>query len=203
MVRRKKRKRVAARPRQRRDEPAAANERWSMDFMADSLATGRGFRTLNVVDDFTRECVAIEVDTSISGERVTRVLDRAFESRGRPKTLVVDNGPEFTSRALDAWAYRRGIQLDFIRPGKPVENCYVESFNGKFRDECLSAHWFTHLADARRQIEVWRQDYNRVRPHQSLDDRPPKEYAALQELQPPPAASAPAADIIWEPPRLS
>jgi len=202
-VRRKKRKRVAALPRKRRELPAAANERWSLDFTADSLATGRCFRTLNVVDDFTRECVAIEVDTSISGERVGRVLDRVIERRGCPGTLLVDNGPEFTSRALDAWAYRRGIQLDFIRPGKPVENCFVESFNGKFRDECLSAHWFTDLADARREIEVWRQDYNRVRPHQSLGDMPPKEYATLQELQPPPAACAPPADIIHEPPGLS
>jgi putative transposase len=203
MVRRKRRKRVASLPRKRREAPAEANERWSMDFTADSLATGRSFRTLNVVDDFTRECVAIEVDTSISGERVGRVLDRVIARRGAPKTLIVDNGPEFTSRALDAWAYRRGIQLDFIRPGKPVENCFVESFNGKFRDECLSAHWFTHLADARHQIETWRQDYNRVRPHQSLGNVPPKEYATLQELQPPPAASAPAADTIHQPPRLS
>ena len=203
MVRRKRRKRVAAMPRQRRELPVAANQRWSMDFTSDSLATGRNFRTLNVVDDFTRECVAIEVDTSISGERVARVLDRVIEHRGVPPTLVVDNGPEFTSRALDAWAYQRGIQLDFIRPGKPVENCFVESFNGKFRDECLSAHWFTDLGDARRKIEVWRQDYNQVRPHQSLGDLPPKEYAMLQELQPPLAASVPAADIIVEPPRLS
>lgn len=203
MVRRKRRKRVAALPRKRREPPTSANERWSMDFMSDSLATGRCFRTLNVVDDFTRECVAIEVDTSISGERVTRVLDRVIERRGKPRTLIVDNGPEFTSRALDAWAYRHGIQLDFIRPGKPVENCFVESFNGKFREECLSAHWFTDLGDARRQIELWRQDYNRVRPHSSLGDVPPKEFAALQQLQPPPAAYAPAAHTISEPPGLS
>jgi len=160
MVRRKKRKRVAAMPRQRRELPSAANDRWSMDFTSDSLATGRCFRTLNVVDDFTRECVAIEVDTSISGERVARVLDRVIERRGLPRTLLCDNGPEFTSRALDTWAYRRGIQLDFIRPGKPVENCFVESFNGKFRDECLSAHWFTDLRDARRKLETWRQDFD-------------------------------------------
>lgn len=203
MVRRKRRKRVAMAPRERREAPVRANERWSMDFTSDSLESGRGFRTLNVVDDFTRECVAIEVDTSISGERVGRVLDRVIERRGLPTTLIVDNGPEFTSRALDAWAYRRGIQLDFIRPGKPVENCFVESFNGKFRDECLSANWFVHLEDARRRIEIWRHDYNRVRPHQSLGDIPPKEYATQQELQPPPAACAPAADIIVQPPGLS
>lgn len=203
VVRRKKRKRVAAMPRKRRELPAAANERWSLNFTSDTLATGRCFRTLNVVDDFTRECVAIEVDTSISGKRVARVLDRVIERRGLPTTLVVDNGPEFTSRALDTWAYRRGIQLDFIRPGKPVENCFVESSNGKFRDECLNAHWFTNLGDARSKIEVWREDYNQVRPHQSLGDLSPKEYAMLQELQPPPAASAPAADIIYEPPGLS
>jgi len=193
-VRRKKRKRVAAKPRQRREPPKGANERWSMDFTADSLASGRGFRTLNVVDDFTRECVAIEVDTSIPGERVARVLERVIGQRECPKTIVVDNGPEFTSRALDAWAYGRGIELDFIEPGKPVENCFVESFNGKFRDECLSAHWFRDLVDARREIELWRQDYNRVRPHSALGSLTPREYARQRELQPPQAASAPTAE---------
>ncbi len=118
-----------------REAPTRADERRSMDFASDGLETGRGFGTLNVVDDFTRECVAIEVDTSISGERVGRVLDRVIERLGLPTTVIVDSGPELTSRALDAWAYRRGIQLDFIRPGTPVENCFVESFNGKFRHE--------------------------------------------------------------------
>ena len=121
-VRRKRRKRVAQTARKPRVLPEGPNERWSMDFMADSLATGRGFRTLNVVDDYSRECLAIEVDSSLSGERVARVLERVIERRGKPASLVMDNGPEFASRALDAWAYERGIQLDFIRPGKPIKN---------------------------------------------------------------------------------
>ena len=155
-VRRKRRKRVTQTARQPKVMPEGPNERWPVDFMADSLATGRGFRTLNVVDDFIRECLAIEVDTSLSGERVTRVLEWAIEQRGKPISLVMDNGPEFAGRALDAWAYRHGIRLDFIRPGKPIENCFVESFNGKFRDECLNQHWFVALDDARHEIEKWR-----------------------------------------------
>ena len=198
-VRRKKRKRVAQTARQPKVMLEGLDERWSMDFMADSLATGRGFRTFNIVDDFTRECLAIEVDTSLSGQRVTRVLDRVIEQRGRPKSLVMDNGPEFSGRALDAWAYRRGIRLDFIRPGKPIENCFVESFNGKFRDECLNQHWFVALHDARHEIENWRQDYNRVRPHSALGNVPPEEYAALQELRLPTAVSAPAEGTLNRP----
>ena len=190
-VRRKRRKRVAQTARKPRVLPEGPNERWSMDFMADSLATGRGFRTLNVVDDSSRECVAIEVDSSLSGERVARVLDRVIERRGKPKSLVMDNGPEFAGRALDAWAYERGIQLDFIRPGKPIENCFVESFNGKFRDECLNQHWFVSLRDARLEIEAWRQDYNRVRPHSALGGLPPRLFREGAGLQPPKAASAP------------
>ena len=120
------------------------------------LADGRGFRTLNIVDDFTRECVAIEVDRSLPGLRVARVLDRLHAAIGLPQTIVVDNGPEFAGRTLDAWAYARGVTLRFIRPGKPIENAYVESFNGKFRDECLNEHWFVSLADAKAAIEAWR-----------------------------------------------
>jgi putative transposase len=176
-VLRKKRKRIAQTARRPKVMPEGPNERWSIDFVADSLATGRSFRTLNVVDDYTRECVAIEVDTSLSGERVARVLDQAIERRSQPKSLVMDNGPEFAGRVLDAWAYQRGIHLDFIRPGKPVENCFVESFNGKFRDECLNQHWLVSLDEARRTIEAWRLDYNRVRPHSSLGNVPPEEYA--------------------------
>ena len=190
-VRRKRRKRVAQTARKPRVLPEGPNERWSMDFMADSLATGRGFRTFNVVDDYSRECVAIEVDSSLSGERVARVLDQVIERRGKPASLVMDNGPEFASRALDAWAYERGIQLDFIRPGKPIENCFVESFNGKFRDECLNQHWFVSLRDARLEIEAWRQDYNRVRPHSALGGLPPRLFRKGGGLQPLNAASAP------------
>jgi putative transposase len=149
-----------------------------MDFMVNTLADGRGFRTLNIVDDFTRECVVIEVDRSLPGARVIRVLERLAETIGLPRVLVSDNGPEFAGRTLDAWAYRRGIELRFIRPGKPIENAYVESFNGTFRDECLDEHWFVSIADAQTVIEAWRVDYNTVRPHRSLRQLTPAAYAA-------------------------
>jgi len=137
-VRRKKRKRVAQANRRPRVVPTQANEQWSMDFMSDVLANGRRIRTLNIVDDATRECLAIEVDTSISGIRVGRVLSRIARGRPLPERIVVDNGPEFTSKALDQWAYENGVELRFIRPGRPIENCFIESFNGRFRDECLN-----------------------------------------------------------------
>jgi putative transposase len=157
--------------------PTRPNERWSMDFVADSMATGRRFRCLNIVDDLTRVSPAIEVDTSIPGARVVRVLERLAVTHGLPETLVVDNGPEFTGKALDAWAYKAGVKLHFIDPGKPMQNCYVESFNGKFRDECLDLHWFTDLADAKEKIESWRVEYNRIRPHSSLGDATPEAFA--------------------------
>jgi putative transposase len=156
-----------------------ANERWSMDFVADTLVDGRSFRTLTIVDDFTRECPAIEVDTSLPGLRVTRVLERLAQERGLPRKIVVDNGTEFTSRMFDAWAHQRGIEIHFIRPGRPIENAYVESFNGKFRDECLNENWFWNLTDARSKIEAWRMDYNQQRPHSSLGDRTPNEFAKI------------------------
>jgi putative transposase len=140
--------------------PTEANERWSMDFMSDSLADGRRFRMLNIVDDFNRESVAIEVDTSISGARVVRVLEMLSQTRALPKTIVMDNGPEFTSKAMLIWADERDIRLHFIEPGKPSQNAFVESFNGKFRDECLNESWFYDLQDAREKIENWRVDYN-------------------------------------------
>ena len=176
-VRRKKRKRVARGRRKKHSTPKRMNERWSMDFMSDSLASGRQIRLLNVVDDWSRECLVMEVDTSLPGARVARVLDRLIAARGRPESIVLDNGPEFTGEALDRWAYETGVTLSFIRPGKPIENCFVESFNGKVRDERLNQHWFTDLKDARRKIETWRVDFNRVRPHSSLGDVPPAEYA--------------------------
>jgi putative transposase len=157
--------------------PSRVNERWSMDFMSDCLATGRRFRTLNIVDDLTRECPAIEVDTSLPGARVVRVLDRLAILRGLPDTIVIDNGSEFTGRALDAWANKHGVKLLFIDPGKPVQNAYIESFNGKFRDECLDLHWFTDLADAKEKIESWRVEYNRIRPHSSLGNTTPEAFA--------------------------
>ena len=180
-VRRRRRKRLTRA--ERVPLPAATRqlERWSMDFTTDTLADGRNFRTLNIVDDFTRECVAIEVDRSLPGLRVTRVLDRLLATIGLPQTIVMDNGPEFAGRTLDAWAYTHGVTLRFIRPGKPIENAYVESFNGKFRDECLNEHWFVSLVDAKAVIEAWRVDYNTVRPHSSLAGRTPAQFAAMTE----------------------
>jgi len=176
-VRKRKRKRIGPADRQPIMLPERINERWSMDFVSDGLSNGRRFRTLNIVDDFSRECPVIEADTSLPGTRVVRVLERLSETRGLPKTIVVDNGPELISKALDEWAYRNGVRLHFIEPGKPVQNAFVESFNGKFRDECLNEHWFTSLADARRIIEDWRIDYNTSRPHSSLGYLTPVEYA--------------------------
>jgi putative transposase len=160
-------------------QPAAerANERWSMDFVSDCISSGRVIRMLTLVDDCTRECPAIEVDTSLGGLRVRRVLDRLAAERGLPQAIVLDNGPEFRSRALAAWSEERGVRLEFIQPGKPVQNAYVESFNGRLRDECLNANWFTSLSDARRKIESWRVDYNQQRPHSSLDYLAPEEFA--------------------------
>jgi putative transposase len=149
-----------------------------MDFVSDVTAQGRRFRILTVVDEFTRECLALVVDTSLGGARVARELDAIAAERGYPTMTLSDNGPEFTGKALDAWAYQRGVKLQFIRPGKPVENGYVESFNGKLRNECLNQHWFIDLLDARRLIEEWKIDFNEVRPHRSLDGMTPKEYAA-------------------------
>ena len=191
-VRRKQRKRVAQASRQPRVTPQAANEQWSMDFMSDSLADGRSFRVLNVVDDATREALATVVDTSLPGARVVRVLSALVAKRGKPIRITVDNGPEFTSRALDQWAYETRIELIFIRPGKPIENCFVESFNGKMRDECLNSHWFTGVTDAQRAVELWRLDYNEVRPHSSLGGLPPAEFARRAGLQLAEPASAPS-----------
>jgi putative transposase len=160
-------------------KPAASqpNQRWSMDFVTDCVSSGKVIRMLTIVDDCTRECPAIEVDTSLGGLRVRRVLDRIASERGLPEAIVLDNGPEFRGRALAAWSEERRVRLEFIQPGKPVQNAYIESFNGRLRDECLNANWFTSLIDARRKIETWRQDYNQQRPHSSLDYLPPAEFA--------------------------
>lgn len=179
-LRRRRRKRATSSGRCRPQLAQQAHQQWSMDFMRDTLASGRSFRTLNVVDEFTRECLAIEVDTSLPGTRVTRVLEQLRAERGVPQMLIMDNGPEFTGKAVDMWAYQHGVQLHFIDPGKPIQNAYVESFNGKFRDECLDQHWFLDLEDARRTIEAWRQDYNMVRPHSALDHQPPVLFATMQ-----------------------
>jgi putative transposase len=175
-IRRRSRKRVA-RARAELPVPSGPNERWSMDFMRDTLADGRVFRLFNVVDDCTRECLAIEVDTSLTGQRVVAVLERLAGSRGLPNTIVLDNGPEFSGRVLDGWAHRRGIHLSFIRPGRPVENAFIESFNGRVRDECLNQHWFLSLADARRTLASWHVEYNEARPHSGLGAVTPMEFA--------------------------
>ncbi len=177
-LRKRKRKKTAAVARVTLPEPQRANEMWSMDFVTDSIVTGRRFRALAIVDQYSRECPAIEVDTSLGGARVVAVLDRLGETRGLPQTITSDNGPEFAGRKLDEWAYRRGIKLNFIRPGKPIENAYAESFLGRLRDECLNENWFLSMNHAREVIESWRKDYNGARPHSSLGGLTPQEYAA-------------------------
>lgn len=152
------------------------NERWSMDFVHDSLVGGRRFRCLTIVDNFSKESPAIEVDTSLTGLRVVRVLERLKETHGLPKALRVDNGPEFISISLQLWALENGVELEFIQPGKPIENAFIESFNGKFRDECLNEHCFLNLKDAQKIIEDWRRQYNEIRPHSSLGGLSPKEF---------------------------
>jgi putative transposase len=160
------------------------NQEWSIDFVSDALATGRALRALTVVDGFTKEAPVIQVDSSLSAPRVTRALDEVIAERGKPEGIRVDNGPEFTSRCFVAWAEQRGITLIHIQPGKPVQNSFIESFNGRFRDECLNANWFTSMADARRKIEDWRIDYNQRRPHSSLAYRTPEEFARQWSASP-------------------
>ena len=172
----RRRKKMAAIQRIEAPAPTRVNERWSMDFVSDVLSSGRKIRALTMVDDYSRKCHRIEVDTSIGGQRVTRVLNEIAQGEGLPELITIDNGPEFIGKALDAWAYQRGVKLNFIRPGKPVDNSFIESFNGKFRDECLNDHWFTSLDEARRIIEDWRVDYNNERPHTSLDNLTPEEF---------------------------
>jgi putative transposase len=179
-VRRMKRKRVC---RNREYNPVVAqraNQVWAMDFVHDRLDGGRPFRSLNVVDEFSRESLAIEVDFSIPGPRVTRVLEWLRETRGLPEEIVIDNGPEFVSVALDRWAWEHKVKMRFIQPGKPNQNCFIESFNGRFRDECLNQHVFHSLAHAKDLIEDWRDDYNRFRPHRRLNGLTPEEFARDQ-----------------------
>jgi putative transposase len=171
------------------------NERWSMDFVHALLADRRRFRTFNVVDAFTRECLAIEVDTSLPSARVIRVLDKLVWAYGLPMSLRVDNGPEFISTALDAWAHQHGVKLDFIQPGKPTQNAHVESFNGRLRDECLAQAHFPTLARARAEIELWRVDYNEGRPHSALGYETPKAFGDNARRSVPPSAGAAAAIV--------
>lgn len=177
MVRRLKRKRVCrvlSVPHLLR-----SNQEWALDFACDTLATGRGIRVLAVVDAFTRECLSLEVDTSMSSKRVTRSLEAVIERRGMPEAIRCDNGPELTSRHFVGWCEERKIQLIHIQPGRPMQNGHVESFNGRLRDECLNANWFPTLQDARAKIAAWRNEYNGERPHSSLGYRTPNEFAAV------------------------
>jgi putative transposase len=184
-VRRRKRKKIGPFERKPRSKPTTINRSWSMDFVADGLRGGRKLRCLTIVDDFSRECLAIEVDTSLTGKRVVAVLERLADLRGLPLSITVDHGPEFEGQVLDTWAYDTGVSLNFIRPGKPVENAYIESFNGRFRDECLNEHWFLTMAHARQIIESWRIEYNTERPHSSLGDLTPEQFVKNLELLPP------------------
>jgi putative transposase len=175
-VRTKRRKKLT-RPRVPLSVPSAVNQRWSVDFVSDQLANGRRFRVFNVVDDFSRECVLQVVDFSISGERLTHELDRLAQRRTLPRKLVLDNGPELTSKAMFFWAKENRVKLHFIQPGKPTQNAFVESFNGKFREYCLDLNWFASLGDARSTIQTWRQHYNHVRPHRGIGRIPPAMFA--------------------------
>jgi putative transposase len=167
----------------RMERPAArgTNDSWSMDFMSDQLLEGRRFRVLTLVDNFSRESLALRARDRFRGEDVVQVLEEVSAQRGVPKTIRVDNGPEFISKSLDWWAYFNKVKLDFSRPGKPTDNAFIESFNGKFRIECLNQHWFLSLPEAQSEINSWREDYNGCRPHSALGGRTPNEFAIFSE----------------------
>jgi putative transposase len=177
MVRRKLRRKVASRARVVLPQPTRPNERWAIDFVADQLFDGRRFRILTAVDTCTREVLATQAAFSLPASKVCATLDRVVTERGVPEAITLDNGTEFTSRWFDAWAWSKQIQLDFIRPGRPVENGTIESFNGRLRDECLSQHWFRSLDEAQQILDDFRKDYNEFRPHSSLENRTPNEVA--------------------------
>lgn len=162
-----------------RMEPTLAkrrNECWSMDFVTDNLFNGRRLRILTIVDNFSRESVGIFVNLCFKGVDVANALTRVIKTHGKPEVIKVDNGPEFISKEVDLWCYSQGVKLDFSRPGKPTDNAFIESFNGRFRQECLNSHWFLSLEDAKIKVEEWRRDYNEVRPHSSLNNQTPREF---------------------------
>jgi len=176
--RKRPKRRVSAACREKRPAVSNIDQTWSMDIVSDSLFNGHRIRALTIVDNFSRECLAIHVDHSISADKVVGVMQALKRFTGRiPGRIQVDNGSEFISKALDKWAYENKVVLDFSRPGKPTDNAYIESFNGSFRGECLNTHWFLSLDDAREKIETWRRDYNEFRPHSALDNMTPEEYA--------------------------
>jgi putative transposase len=176
-VRTKKGAKRAAHARVPLPEAARPNQRWSMDFVSDRFADGRWFRILTVVDQYTRECLCLYTDRSQTGEKVVEQMKRLVTTRGIPESITTDNGGEFAGQATDVWAHQMGVKLDFIRPGRPVQNGYIESFNGRLRDEYLNTEVFLNLADARKKLERWRCDYNESRPHSALADRTPEEFA--------------------------
>ena len=176
LVRTKRRRKRAAQRRLRPLPAVEPGEHWSIDFMSDQLADGRRLRVFTAIDHVSRECVCLEVDQRFPADAVTRVLDQAIWAYGRPKVITCDNGTEFTSNHFDQWAYKRGIEIDFIAPGRPMDNGFIESFNGKLRDECLNLHWFESLIEARRLMGRWRIEYNETRPHSSLGNRAPAAY---------------------------
>jgi len=178
MVRMRKKKHRASQLRLLPVLPTRKNQRWSIDFVADQLATGRRFRVFTIVDIFSRQSPAIQVDFSLPAASVTDALDRAISIKGKPEVITLDNGTEFTSKHFDVWAFKHGIRLDFIAPGRPVENAFIESFNDKLRNECLNLHWFQSLEEARRIINDWLKEYNKVRPHSSLGNLAPDAYVA-------------------------
>lgn len=180
-LRLRKRKKRTAMERMPLPRPEHPGQIYALDFVHDQLANGRRFKCLTMVDVMGKESPGLLADHSIRGIDVCRFLDRVFSQRALPETLIFDNGPEFAGKALDEWAYRHGVKLHFIDPGKPSQNGFCESFNGKFRDECLNEHWFQTLAEARVRIEAWRVDYNEVRPHSALDNMTPKEFMAALE----------------------
>jgi putative transposase len=190
----KRRKMVVQR--QQRVTASAPGQVWTMDFVADEFGEGGKFRMLTVVDVFTRQAMAVDAGIRLRGENVVETLNRLVARHGAPKYVFVDNGSEFTGRLIDMWAYHHGVRLDFSRPGKPTDNSYVETFNGSLRDECLNVHWFKTLAEAKQVLEAWRRDYNESRPHSSLNDMTPAEFARnIKELEP--------ASWLREPPGLT
>src|SRR5213594_2043945 len=203
LIRRRRRKRLV-RAGVVRPVVTGANQEWALDFVYDAAESGRKFRVLSVIDVYTRECLALEVDTSFASRRVTRELDRIVAERGLPEAIRCDNGPEFTSRHFLAWGVERQIELVHIQPGKPTQNAHVESFHGRLREECLNVSWFQNLFDARRKIAAWKIEYNEARPHSSLGYRTPKEFATAMRaseagsalLAPPSSAADPNAESV-------
>ena len=197
-LRRRRRRKRLSHLRVARERPVAANQTWAVDFIHDSLISGRHFRAFAVLDQWSRESLAIEVDLSLTGKRVTMVLEQLRTTRGLPLVIQADNGPELRGRVLDQWAYEHGVRLQFIEPGKPIQNAHIESFNARLREECLNEHVFVTLDDARRKIETWRIQYNRERPHSSLGNLTPEEFAA-QAADPASSALARTAQPAQEP----